>query len=161
LRTKAYARGATMGGETLTVIPETENIRPLRDHLVLEVRSEVLSRYIQVVAQVEGLEGIVLAIGPGDHPYHYDYREKHKRTKSWQISTDYLKTTVKVGDVVKLGDGEIVNNGFQRFWWGDRLCLICREADVCGVVDPEPLETRSTPERSQVHGREPARHTAR
>jgi len=134
-KSKLWQRGATLGGETLTYVPASQNIRPLRDHLILEPTSEAQSRYIEVIMAVQPLEGKVLAVGPGDHPYHYDHSEKHKRTKSWQISTDYLKTQVKVGDTVKLGDGEISNNGFQRFWWGDKLCLICREQDIAGVVD--------------------------
>jgi co-chaperonin GroES (HSP10) len=142
MKPKLWQRGASMGGETLTHISETENVRPLRDQIILHLSEETQSRWILVRMRAMPLEGTVLAIGPGDHPYHYDHPEKHKRSKSWQISTDYLKTEVKVGDRIKLGDGEISNNGFQRFWWGDKLCIVCSERDVAGIVDEGPALKR-------------------
>jgi co-chaperonin GroES (HSP10) len=135
MKYKPYSRGASMGGETLTVIPAEAKLRPLRDQIILEPSSEVQSRYLHVVMQSHPLEGTVLAVGPGHYPKRYDHNDKHRRTKMWD-SKAYIKTQVKVGDRVKLGDGEITNNGFQRFYWGDRYCIVCREADVAGVVDP-------------------------
>jgi co-chaperonin GroES (HSP10) len=139
---KVWSRGASIGGETLTYIPDTESVRPLRDNIILEPYSEAQSRYLEVIMRAQPLEGKVLAIGPGTYPKRYDHPEKHKRSRTWD-SKAFLQTEVKVGDIVKLGDGEISNNGFQRFWWGDKLCLICREADICGIVDPKYMDSRS------------------
>jgi hypothetical protein len=135
MRGKPYSRGAYQGGETLTSIPSTQKLKPLRDNLILHLTEEVVSKYILVEMTARPLEGRVLAAGPGTYPKRYDKPDKHTRTKTWD-SKAFLKTEVKVGDKVKLGDGEITNNSFQRFWWGDKLCILCREADVCGIVDP-------------------------
>lgn len=132
---KPYSRGARISGHTLTYIPATEVLRPLRDHIVLELEEEIQSNYVLVEMNSKPLEGTVLAIGPGTYPKRYDHYDKHKRTKMWE-SKAFLRTEVKVGDRVKLGDGEITNNSFQRVRWGDKHCLICREPDICGIVDP-------------------------
>src|ERR1700691_1244573 len=135
---KPYQRGSYMGGDTLTYIPADETIRPLRDHIVLELREEVQSNYILVEMSAKPLEGVVLAVGPGTYPKRYDHPDKHTRTKMWD-SKAFLRTEVKAGDTVKLGDGEITNNAFQRVRWGLRHCLICREADVCGIIDTDRM----------------------
>jgi co-chaperonin GroES (HSP10) len=149
MRSKLWQRGASMGGETLTYIPASMKVRPLRDNIVLGPTSECLSRYIEVVMETLPLEGKVLAIGPGTYPKRYDHPDKHRRTQTWD-SKAFLKPEVKVGDIVKLGDGEISNNGFQRFWWGDKLCLFCREADVAGIVESRPAPRRASLRERQL-----------
>jgi len=97
------------------------------------MEEELLSNVLLVRATAMPLEGTVLAVGPGTYPKRYDHPNKHVRTKMWD-SKRFLKTEIKVGDRVKLGDGEITNNAFQRVRWGNKHCLICREPDICGVV---------------------------
>lgn len=152
---KPYERGARMTGETLTYIPAEFNIRPIKDNIVLHLREEMRSRYIIMEFSSPPLEGEVLAVGPGAYPKRYDHPDKHKRTKTWD-SKAFLRTEVKVGDTVKLGDGEISNSSFQRFWWGDKLCCIVTERDVAGIVDQ-----RATPRRAPLHQRQLPRVSAR
>jgi co-chaperonin GroES (HSP10) len=152
LYAKPYSRGSYQGGDTLTYISADEQIRPLRDHVVIELEEEIQSKYILVEMSAKPLEGVVLAIGPGTYPKRYDRPEKHLRSKIWD-SKAYLATEVKVGERVKLGDGEITNNAFQRVRWGAKHCIICREVDICGVVDTDRMDTRPVIGREAVHRR--------
>jgi co-chaperonin GroES (HSP10) len=155
---KPYDRGAFFDGSSLTYIEANETIRPLRDNLIIELEEEALSAYILVAASVKPLEGIVLAVGPGTYPKRYDHPDKHKRTKVWD-SKAYLKTEVKVGDRIKLGDGEITNNSFQRIRWGHRTCAIIREVDIAGIVDTETLGKGTTAERQTLQRRKLSRES--
>ena len=125
-------RGARFGGETLTFISGDQNIRPLRDRLIVEPLEIVYSRYLIVDHRTKPLRGIVKAAGPGTYPKQYDHPEKHKRTKMWD-SKHFRPTQVKVGDVVELGGSEIGGYAFEQFWWGEVLHLHCQEGDVCCV----------------------------
>lgn len=127
-----FQPGARAGGETLTSIPADAVIRPLRDWLVVEAEAHVASRLIYVPEFGRPLKGTVLAVGPGCYPKRYDHAEKHKRSKSWD-SRRFRPTEVKVGDRVELGGAESGGYAFEQLWWGERLCLLCREEDVCLV----------------------------
>ncbi len=74
--------------------------------------------------------------GPGCYPKKYDHRDKHKRTKTWD-STRLRPTEVKVGDTVELGGLNIGGYAFDSFYHGDKLMLIAREEDVCGIHESE------------------------
>jgi co-chaperonin GroES (HSP10) len=126
------SRGARFAGETLEHVPGNEKIRPLRDQIIVAPLEVVYSRYIYVGQNHKPLRGKVLAVGPGCYPKVYDHPEKHKRTKMWE-SKAFRPTEVRAGDTVELGGSEIEGYAFEQFWWGDELCLICREADVCFV----------------------------
>lgn len=125
--------------DTLTFIPGDEKIRPLRDQIVVEPIDVVYSRYILVDRRERPLRGKVLAVGPGCYPKRYDHPEKHKRTKMWD-SRRFRPCDVKVGDIVELGGSEIGGYAFEQYQWGDKRVLLCREADVAGVVDPQGLD---------------------
>lgn len=115
-------------------VPAHMSIRPLRDQIIVEPLKTVLSKTIVVIEDTLPLRGIVKAVGPGCYPKRYDHPDKHKRSKMWD-SEVFEPTTVKVGDVVELGGYDHRGYSFPQVYWGDKLHLICREADVSGVVD--------------------------
>lgn len=125
-------RGKRIGQETSDLIPESAKIRPLRDQIVVEPLEWRPSEIIDVAYLGKPLRGIVKAVGPGHYPKQYD-GPKGRRTKSWD-SKAFLPTEVKVGDVVELGGLELGGYLFQTFLWGAKEHVICREADVTGVV---------------------------
>lgn len=134
--------GGRFGGETLTFISANDNIRPLRDRLIVEPLEMVYSRYVLVDHRTKPLRGIVKRAGPGCYPWQYDHPEKHKRTKMWQ-SKHFRPCDVKVGDVVELGGQEIGGYAFEQFWWGDVLHLHCQEGDVAIVRDITEAQARA------------------
>lgn len=129
------SRGVRFGAETLTFVAADSKLRPLRDQIILEPLQWEPSETVHVEHHVKPLRGIVKAIGPGVYPKRYDHPEKHKRTKMWD-STRLRPCDVKVGETVELGGLEIQGYAFETFYWGDVLHVICREADVAGVVNP-------------------------
>ena len=124
--------GVRIGNETLGQVSASENVRPLRDQIVLEPLDWEPSKIIAVAYQGKPLRGRVLAVGPGNYPKKYN-GPKGKRSKSWD-SKHFVPTEVKVGDVVELGGLEIGGYLHTRFRWGDKDCVMIREADVAGVV---------------------------
>ena len=115
-------------------VPAGMTIRPLRDQIIVEPLKVVLSKTIVVVEDTLPLRGIVKAVGPGCFPKRYDHPDKHKRSKMWD-SEVFEPTTVKVGDVVELGGHGHQGYSFPSVIWGGVEHLICREADVSGVID--------------------------
>ena len=126
-------RSARMVETCSTDVPEDAQIRPLRDQIIVEPLAVELSKILIVKEDIKPLRGIVRAAGPGHYPWLYDHPEKHKRTKMWE-SKVFMKTSVKVGDVVELGGYERRGYAFPTIYWGDKTMLICREADVSGIV---------------------------
>lgn len=124
--------GVRVGHELLDGIPATENVRPLRDQIVLEPLDWEPSKIIAVAYTGKPLRGRVLAVGPGRHPIKYN-GPKGKRTKSWE-SKHFQPMEVKVGDVVELGGLEIGGYLHTRFRWGGKDCIMVREPDVAGIV---------------------------
>ena len=121
--------GVRLGNELLEFIPANSKIRPLRDVIVVEPlpANEVL--------QIPGwktIRGKVLAVGPGHYEKKYD-GPKGKRTKTWD-STHFTPCDVRVGDLVELGGKEIGGFLHTTVRWGRKEVVICREADVCGIV---------------------------
>ena len=127
-------RSSRVTHESNTDIKADEKILPLRDHIIVEPLNVVLSQYIIVREEVKPLRGIIKAVGPGHYPKKYDHPEKHKRTLMWD-SEVFEPTTVKVGDVIELGGYDFKGYSFPTIYWGGKLHLICREADVSGVID--------------------------
>jgi len=127
------ATGVRIGNETLAQIPATENVRPLRDQIVLEPLDWEPSKIIAVAYQGKPLRGRVLAVGPGRHHLKYN-GPKGKRTKCWEAK-HFQRTEVKVGDIVELGGLEIGGYLHHRFRWGDKDCVMVREGDVAGIVE--------------------------
>lgn len=129
---RTEGRSAALSMEALTLVPEEATIRPLRDQLIVEPLP--LERgLIEVVERTQPLRGLVLAAGPGHYPKRYDHPDKHRRSKMWD-SRQFQTMAVKVGDIVELGGYNHGGYSFPQILWGGKTCLICREADVVGVV---------------------------
>ena len=136
----ANGRSAEFAFSSSTYVAPQQRIRPLHDYIVVEPLDVEHSTILAVIEHTKPLRGIVKAVGPGHYPLHYNHPDKHKRTKMWR-SKCFQPTEVKVGDVVELGavkiDGRIHGYSFQQLMWGAKMHLICREADVSGIVDEE------------------------
>ena len=134
ITTDVGGRSARLSRESTTKVEGGSKIRPLRDQVIVEPLNVVLSQSIITKEIVKPLRGIVKAVGPGHYPKVYDHPDKHGRTKMWDSPT-FQPTTLKVGDVIELGGIEFRGYSFDTFLWGGAMHLICREADVSGVVD--------------------------
>ncbi len=133
-------RSARITCDSLDGIPEDANIRPLRDQMIVEPIDIQFSKILEVVHSLKPVRGKVLAIGPGIYPTVYLDSERHRlpdharaRRRYSAAGTIFRPTTVKVGQTVQLGAMERGGAAFERIRWGNRDCVICREADVCGV----------------------------
>lgn len=127
--------GVRIGNETNTFVPAHANVRPLRDHIIVEPLAWKPSKLIAVEWHGKPLRGVIRAVGPGVYPKKYD-GPKGKRTKSWD-SKVFRPCDLKIGDIVELGGLEIRGYLFTTFLWGATECVICREADVAIVVEQE------------------------
>ena len=125
------SRGTRLGNECFDAVPADSYVRPLRDQIVVEPIPWPFSDIIEVVYTGRPLRGKIRAVGPGVYEKLYD-GPKGKRTKSWD-SRAFRPTEVKVGDIVQLGGLSIDGYLFQTFRWGDKECVICREADITGI----------------------------
>lgn len=133
---KAGGMGGELSSSSMTYIAPDEQIRPMHDYVIIEPLGVVHSVILAVIEHTKPLRGVVKAVGKGHYPLRYD-NEKGRRTRMWRSSV-FQNTEVKVGDVVELGsiriDGRISGYSFQTFMWGSKEHLICREADISGVV---------------------------
>lgn len=134
------ARSAELSCESKTYVPAEAKIRCLRDQIIVEPLPVDHSNILMVFEKTKPLRGIVRAVGPGHYPKRYDHPDKHRRTKMWD-SKVFQPTELKVGDVVEIGGygvddcGHVHRGfGFQQFYWGNKMHIICREADVAGVL---------------------------
>ena len=127
-------RSARITHDSNTDISEGLKIRPLRDQIIVEPLNVVLSTVIIVKENTKPVRGIVKAVGPGHYPKQYNHSDKTRRNLTWD-SEVFQPTTLKVGDVVELGGIEFQGYSFPTVYWGNKLHIICREADVSGVVD--------------------------
>ena len=127
-------RSARITYATTGDVPAGAKIKPLRDQVIIEPLNVVLSQVIIVHEKTKPVRGIVKAVGPGHYPKKYNSDDKSSRTKMWD-SEVFQPTTVSVGDVVELGGIEFQGYSFPTIYWGTKLHLICREADISGVVD--------------------------
>jgi hypothetical protein len=127
-------RSAELSWDSLAYVPADKTIRCLRDQMIVEPLDVDHRVSIIIKEFTKPLRGIVKAVGPGHYPKRYDHPDKHKRTKTWD-SKAFQPTQVQVGDVVELGGYEYGGYNFQTFFWGDKLHLICREADVSGICN--------------------------
>lgn len=135
---QANGRGGELTYASTTYIPADAEIRPLHDHVIIEPLNIEHSKILAVVEDIKPVRGIVKAVGRGHYPLCYDSPDKSKRTKSWR-SKVFQPTSVKVGDIVELGSvrqgDRIVGYSFQSFIWGNVMHLMCREADISGIVE--------------------------
>ena len=127
------AHSAELSFRDRTAFMADEIPRMLRDQMLVEPVETIYSAIIDVIHITKPMRGIVKAIGPGHYPLRYN-GPKGKRTKSWE-SKQFQPTECKVGDVVELGGLQYGGYSFQTVYWGDKLHIICREADVLGIVE--------------------------
>jgi co-chaperonin GroES (HSP10) len=125
--------GVSLGRKRVDRIPGDAAIRPLRDQIVVKPLAWQPSKILEVVYRGRTLRGEILAVGPGHYPKKYN----KDRSKSWD-SKHFVPTQVKVGDVVELGGLELRGYAFDELLWGDLPVVVCREADVTGVVSGPP-----------------------
>jgi len=128
-------RSAELSWASLSHIAAHEIIRCRRDYIVVEPLEVDHGSLLVVRERTKPLRGIVKAVGPGHYQKRYDHPDKHRRTKTWD-SRVFQPTEVKPGDIVELGGYQYGGYAFQTFLWGDKVHLICREADVSGIVEP-------------------------
>jgi len=137
VKLKSGGMGGELSYEPSTYIAPDEQIKPMHDYIVVEPLAVEHSKILAVIEDIKPVRGIVKAVGPGHFPLCYDHPEKSKRTKMWRSSV-FQPTGVKVGDIVELGavkiDGRVVGYSFQQIMWGGKMHILCREADVAGVV---------------------------
>lgn len=137
---KTNGAGGELSYETKTYVAPDEQIRPLHDYIVVEPLPIEHSKLLLVVEEIKPVRGVVKAVGPGHFPLRYDHPDKHRRTKMWRSKT-FQPTQVKVGDIVELGsvqlEGRYVGYSFQQIYWGNTMHIMCREADVSGIVEME------------------------
>jgi co-chaperonin GroES (HSP10) len=140
VKLKASGLGGELSSNSITYIAPDEQIKPLFDNIVVEPLDIEHSRILTVIENIKPVRGIVRAVGPGHYPWRYDHPDKHRRTKMWKSQT-FQPTQVRVGDIVELGsvniDGRIAGYSFQQIQWGSKMCIMCREADVAGIVVQE------------------------
>lgn len=133
------SHSAELSFKDRTEIPAEYKIRCLRDQMIIEPLETIYSAIIDVVHFNKPMKGIVKAVGPGHYPKLYNHRDKSKRTKMWE-SQIFQPTTCKVGDIIVLGGEQYGGYSFQTFYWGDKLHLICREADICYIEVPDEID---------------------
>jgi len=134
----ANGRSANLSHDSATIVEAHEQIRCRRDYIIVEPMVADLSRVLTVIERTKPVRGIVKAVGPGHYPKRYDHPDKHVRTKTWDAKS-FQPTECKVGDIVELGGIEFGGYSFQTFLWGDKVHLVCREADVSGIVEREAV----------------------
>lgn len=145
-------RSGELSYASTTYIEPDAKIQPKHDYIVVEPLGVEHSQILTVIEHTKPLRGVVKAVGPGHYPLCYDHPDKHKRTKMWRSKT-FQPTQIKVGDIVELGavkiDGKVSGYSFQQIMWGSKMHIMCREADVSGVVvtdsDLYPMDNSEWP----------------
>lgn len=124
--------------KTSTYIGRNEQIRCLRDHIVVCPEPPKWSPIIEVAWQGQHLKGKVIAVGPGVFPnIHWRGKKDGKDVRTIRQSKSFRPTEVKVGDTIELGGAEIDGYLFETVMIetdeGLKEHVICREADVAAV----------------------------
>lgn len=136
--------GQRIGNELLTWIRADEQIRPLRDQIVIEPLPLDLNTHLTVVYRGKPVRGIVRAAGPGLYCRKYfdsngNPTSRRGDRKTSKLSRYFRPCDVKVGDVVDIGGLDIGGYLFPLIRWGAMDVVICREEDVA-LVDEEATE---------------------
>jgi len=112
-------------------------IRPLRDRIVVKPLNWTPSKIIFIAGdERKPLRGEVIAVGPGAYQKRY-YKDLKGETYKVGETGRVIPTEVKVGDVVELGGLELNGYDFPQIVIGTEVHVICQEADVCGIVEPQ------------------------
>lgn len=120
----------------------TGKIRLLGDRLLIRPLDwdgeEVHGTSIAVVRHGRPVRGVVVAAGPGRHPFKRKGKTHDGRKVRVEYSKHFQPTEVKVGDTVELGglnafDG--LGYQFQEIMYEGKKHLIVTERDVAGIVE--------------------------
>ena len=141
-------RGVRVENALLTFVKDDEQIRCLRDHIVVEPLEIDHGTMLQLVYRGQPVRGRVLGVGPGAFHKKYD-GPKGKRSKSWD-STQFTPCDIKRGDLVDLGGLELGGYLFTRIIWGSTDVVTAREADIAIVFDEVTGESRPLHDRLLV-----------
>lgn len=120
------------------ILPAGTQLRMMGDRILLKPLPVEHSALLEVVENVRPMRGVVVAVGPGMHPYKHRPHAYDRNKKTVVRSNHFLPTQVKVGDVVELGglnvfDGKGYN--FPTVMIGTQHFLIVTERDVAGVCE--------------------------
>lgn len=137
---KLSGSGGELSYDSTTYIEPDAQIKMMHDYILVEPLGVEHSAILTVIENIKPVRGRVKAVGPGHYPLCYDSIDKKKRTKMWR-SDIFQPTQCRVGDIVELGairiDGRIVGYSFQQIMYGSKMHIVCREADVSGIVVEE------------------------
>lgn len=133
-----------MSGVTLSakaeILPAGTKLRLLRDRILVRPLDWTPSSIVQVVRHGRALRGVVAEVGPGRYYRRYRPHPTDPRKRQYVETGTFIRTEVKVGDVVELGglnayDGQGYN--FPQVTIGTETFLIAQEQDVCFVDETE------------------------
>jgi len=94
------------------------------------------SATLEIEWRGEGLRGQVVAVGPGTYPnVHSRFHKDGKEVRTVRKLKAFRPTEVKVGDIVELGGAEIGGYLWQHVYIDGKDHIVCREQDVCGIID--------------------------
>jgi chaperonin GroES len=141
-------RGVRVENALLTFVREDEDIRCLRDHIIVEPLDIDHGTMMALVYRGCPVRGRVLSVGPGRFQKKYD-GPKGKRSKSWD-SKHFTPCDIQPGDLVDLGGLELGGYLFTRIIWGSTDVVTAREADIAIVIDEESGESRPLHDRVLV-----------
>lgn len=126
--------GVRIRNDLNAFIPEDNELKLRHDNIAVEPLPWKPSKVIEVASN-RRVRGVVVAAGPGTYPWRYD-GPKGKRTRKWR-SKVFVPTTVKVGDIVELAGLEIGEYLHKTITWGSKQVILCQEADVAFICDPD------------------------
>lgn len=148
--------GTRIGNELLSFVRADEQIRPLRDQIVIEPLPLDLNTSLSVVYRGKPVRGIIRAAGPGRYPVKYldsqgNPTQRRGDRKTRILSKHFRPIDVKVGDVVDIGGLDIGGYLFPLIRWGEMDVVICREEDIALVCEPEPISGRRVGQAYRDH----------
>ncbi len=123
--------GITLERTASTYIAATEKLRPTGDKIIVKPLDWNPSKIVIAIREGRPVRGEVLAVGKGAYEKRYS-KDRSKVTET----ENFVPTTVQVGDIVEWGGLNIFDgNGysFQEIIWGNELCLVLSEKDVCFI----------------------------
>lgn len=122
------------------ILPAGTKLRMLRDRILLRPLDWKPSTCIEVVRQGRPLRGVVAAVGPGRLYRRYKPHPTDSRKRTYTENGHFIRTEVKVGDVVELGGLNVYDGlgyNFPQVTIGTETYLICQEQDVAFVHEAE------------------------
>lgn len=120
------------------ILPAGTQLRMMGDRILVKPLPVEHSQTLEVVTHTRPMRGVVVAVGPGMHPYKHRPHPYDRNKKTIVRSNHFLPTQVKVGDVVELGGANVFDGqGYQfpQVIIGTELHVICTERDVAGIVE--------------------------